>query len=275
MEISPHGISKLFVYECRGPQPPANEPKSAAFLGLWREPPYYYLFFSAPALAAVRCWLEAQPGWQLRDVIELDYESWQQATPAGLEIGPFVIGTDSSPLYHTDSAIPIHIHAGLVFGSGVHPATQACLIALADLYCRYAPRSAVDLGTGTGILAVACARLGASRIWALDSNALAACEAKRNVVLNRQEHIIEVLVASGLQAVKAKAELLVMNLEWPSLLRVLRGEEWKEYGWVVLGGFLRAQLAEAQGFLPANANVLVEVELNNWMALALQVPLDG
>ena len=67
-EISPDSISKLFVYECRGPQPPGSEPKSAAFLGLWREPPYYYLFFGGPALPSVRCWLETQPGWQLRDV---------------------------------------------------------------------------------------------------------------------------------------------------------------------------------------------------------------
>jgi len=270
-EISPDSISKLFVYECWGPQPPGSEPKSAAFLGLWREPPYYYLFFAGPALPAVRCWLEAQAGWQLCDVIELDYDGWQQVPPAELQIGPFVIRTGSLPLYHTESSIPIHIHTGLAFGSGVHPSTQACLMALADLYRRYAPRSAVDLGTGTGVLALACARLGASRVWALDSNALAACEAQQNVLLNRQEHIIQVLVTSGLQAVKAKAELLIMNLEWPSLCQVLNGEVWKNFGWVVLGGFLHAQLPDIQKSLPANANVLFEIELNGWMALVLQL----
>jgi ribosomal protein L11 methyltransferase len=270
-EISPYKIPKLFVYECQGPQPPCGEPNSDAFLGLWREPPYYYLFFAAPALASVRCWLEAQPGWQLRDLIELDYDCWQQIAPAKLQIGPFVIRSGLPPLYHTGSSIPIHIHTGLVFGSGVHPSTQVCLMALADFYCRYAPRSAVDLGTGTGILAVACARLGASQVWALDSNPLAAREARQNVLLNRQQHIIQVLVGLGLEAVKAKAELLIMNLEWPSLCWILSGEDWKNYAWVVLGGFLRAQLPDIQRSMPANANVLLEVELNDWMALALQL----
>jgi ribosomal protein L11 methyltransferase len=270
-EISPDSISKMFVYECWGPQPPGSEPKSAAFLGLWWEPPYYYLFFAGPALPSVRCWLETQPGWQLRDLIELDYDSWQQIAPVELQIGPFVIRTGSLSLYHTGSSIPIHIHTGLAFGSGVHPSTQACLMALADLYGRYAPRSAVDLGSGTGILAVACARLGASRVWALDCNPLAARETKRNVSLNRQGHIIEVLVTSGLQAIKARVELLIMNLEWPSLCQVLNGEDWRNFGWVVLGGFLRAQLPDIQKSLPANANVLFEIELNGWMALVLQI----
>jgi hypothetical protein len=135
MRNSARSASRNCSFRCRGPQPPGSEPKSAAFLGLWREPPYYYLFFAGPALSSVRCW-RAQAGWQLRRN-RLDYDSWQQmhrrATDWPLSFEP------AHCHYTTPVLHPNHIHTGLVLGPA-HPSTQACLMALADLYCRHIPQ---------------------------------------------------------------------------------------------------------------------------------------
>ncbi len=83
----------------------------------------------------------------------------------------------------------IELDPGLAFGSGLHPSTRLCLEALED-YLR--PGATVlDLGTGSGILSIAAARLGASLVLALDTNPLAVQVAGENVALNQVESVVQ------------------------------------------------------------------------------------
>src|SRR6185436_12087771 len=78
--------------------------------------------------------------------------------------------------------IPIRIDPGMAFGTGTHPTTQLCLAAI-EKHLR--PGQAVlDLGTGSGILSVAAAKLGAGPILALDIDAEAVRVARENTALN-------------------------------------------------------------------------------------------
>ena len=84
--------------------------------------------------------------------------------------------------------LTIELDPGLAFGSGLHPTTRLCLEALED-YLR--PGATVlDLGTGSGILSIAAARLGASLVLALDSDPLAVQVAGENVTLNQVEAVV-------------------------------------------------------------------------------------
>jgi ribosomal protein L11 methyltransferase len=84
----------------------------------------------------------------------------------------------------------IELDPGMAFGSGLHPTTRLCLEAM-EGFLR--PGSSVlDVGTGSGILAVAAARLGASHVLALDTDPLAVRVARENVALNKVEDVIRV-----------------------------------------------------------------------------------
>lgn len=88
----------------------------------------------------------------------------------------------------------IALDPGMAFGSGLHPTTRLCLEALEDHLQPGA--SVLDLGTGSGILAIAAARLGASRVLALDTDPLAVRVARENVALNRVESTVQVEVGT-------------------------------------------------------------------------------
>jgi ribosomal protein L11 methyltransferase len=88
----------------------------------------------------------------------------------------------------------IELDPGMAFGSGLHPTTRLCLEAM-EGFLR--PGSSVlDVGTGSGILAVAAARLGASHVLALDTDPLAVRVARENVALNQVEPVVYVEIGS-------------------------------------------------------------------------------
>jgi ribosomal protein L11 methyltransferase len=84
----------------------------------------------------------------------------------------------------------IQLDPGMAFGSGLHPTTRLCLEALED-YLR-PDATVLDVGTGSGILAIAAARLGASRVLALDTDRMAVRIARENVVLNHVGSVVDV-----------------------------------------------------------------------------------
>ncbi len=88
----------------------------------------------------------------------------------------------------------IELDPGMAFGSGLHPTTRLCLEALED-YVRPG-QTVLDVGTGSGILSIAAARLGAARVLALDTDPLAVQIARENVALNRVEAVVRVEVGT-------------------------------------------------------------------------------
>jgi ribosomal protein L11 methyltransferase len=98
------------------------------------------------------------------------------------------------PSWCDDTSLPheliLELDPGMAFGSGLHPTTQLCLRALEDIVRPGA--TVLDVGTGSGILAIAAGRLGAARVLALDTDPLAVQVARQNVALNRLEPVIAV-----------------------------------------------------------------------------------
>ncbi len=124
---------------------------------------------------------------------------WAEAWKAGygvLRIGRRLVvrptwRDDYAP--HPDDLL-IELDPGMAFGSGLHPTTRLCLEALED---NVRPGQVVlDVGTGSGILSIAAARLGAARVLALDTDPLAVQIARENVALNRVEGVVQVEVGT-------------------------------------------------------------------------------
>lgn len=106
--------------------------------------------------------------------------------------------------------IVVEIDPGMAFGTGSHPTTYLCLELLEK---HMKPRSSViDFGTGSGILAIAAAKLGASLVIALDLDETAVRAARANVIQNEMESKIEVHQAENLKFIGGPADLITANI---------------------------------------------------------------
>ncbi len=106
----------------------------------------------------------------------------------------------------------IGINPSMAFGTGHHATTHTCLEALEALCDTYGPPArALDLGTGSGILAIALAKLGTPSVWATDIDPIAREEAQKNAVVNGVATAVHISAAS-LNELPAPFQLVVANL---------------------------------------------------------------
>lgn len=111
-----------------------------------------------------------------------------------------------------EDALVIDVAEHGVFGSGAHPTTQLCLTTLADLITSSS--RVLDLGCGSGILAIAAARLGAAHVQAVDIEPAAVLHTKDNTVRNGVAERVDVRLGS-IEAAEGPFDVIVANLLLP------------------------------------------------------------
>ena len=94
----------------------------------------------------------------------------------------------------------IEIEAALAFGTGHHGTTRGCLLLLDHVLKAWRPRRVLDLGTGTGVLAIAAAKALHERILASDIDPLSVTVARENARLNETGHLVQMIHATGFAA---------------------------------------------------------------------------
>ncbi len=204
----------LYVYEISGEISDSKTFFKEDFIGCWNEGEMSCLFFSAPHDDEVQAFIQKK-GFRLLSTNVMDYKAWQ----AGEELKPFKVGNlVISPPWESCTAgegeTLILLDPCVVFGTGYHPTTRSCLNALWDLYQKEKPATVLDLGTGTGILALAAAKWGARRVLAIDWNELAVETALRNVRLNGEMERIEVKKGKAEDFINEAADLVCANLHY-------------------------------------------------------------
>ena len=110
---------------------------------------------------------------------------------------------------NTDELI-IELDPGMAFGTGTHPTTVMCLQALEKTVQKGI--SVIDVGTGSGVLSIGAAKLGAASIHALDLDEVAVQSAKENIALNKVNNIVQVTHGNLLDNVNEQADIVVANI---------------------------------------------------------------
>lgn len=163
-------------------------------------------------------------------------------------VPPWLAADDGPP----GGPVQVRIHPGQAFGTGHHETTAGCLAALQELDLR--GRSVLDVGTGSGVLAIAAARLGAERVVAVDVDPVAVAAARDNVAANGVGDRVTVAEAAfGTGGGDGPADVVVANLDTATVVSLAdalvaglaRG------GTLVVSGVSVERAAEAESALAA------------------------
>lgn len=146
----------------------------------------------------------------------------------------------------TSGRITLTLDAGLAFGSGEHGSTRGCLRALEQV-AWHRPRRILDLGTGSGILAMAAARLLHRRVLAVDIEPWSVRVARQNARLNRLSHLVDVRLGNGWRTAAVRGagpyDLVFANILARPLCAMARdlANRLAPGGTAILSGLLRTQ----------------------------------
>jgi ribosomal protein L11 methyltransferase len=186
-------------------------------------------------------------------------------------IGCFKIITVKQRVDLSAGDILLWIDPGVIFGSGLHPTTRGCLRALSLLYSEASPSKVLDLGTGTGILAIAAAKLGAEKVEALDLNPMAISTAATNCQRNSVTERVKLLTGDARKHL-TDAELVCVNIHYDFLESFLDSPALCRYRWAIIGGFLKEKLPGVQSALPSCAVIKEPVfEERGWITLLVEI----
>jgi ribosomal protein L11 methyltransferase len=153
------------------------------------------------------------------------------------------------------------------FGTGGHGTTEGCLIAM-EKTIRGGDR-VLDVGTGTGILAVAAHKLGAGHVTAIDIDRGACAETRKNMAMNGIEDGV-LVVEGGIRSVTGRYDVVVANLRTPVLVEILEdmADRLDRNGVAILSGILEREI---HPFLSLLGERLFEPpaiqRLQGWMTL--------
>ena len=201
---------------------PVSASHVAANPGRWRVTVYFH---AAPdehrvrELAALAGGAEAAQALCFARVAQTDWVAESLAGLKPVQAGRFVVHGAHDRARIPSNRISIEIEAALAFGTGHHGTTRGCLLAL-DLFCKARSQRRklriLDLGTGSGVLAIAGARTLRSRVLATDVDAQAVRVAHANARLNHVGSLIEAVRADGVarRVVQARApfDLVFANI---------------------------------------------------------------
>lgn len=143
--------------------------------------------------------------------------------------------------------IAIEIEAGLAFGTGHHGTTAGCLEMIAHVVEREAPRNALDLGTGSAVLAIALAKLVPIPVLATDIDPIAVDVAAQNAELNGVAEFVETVTAEGFEnpvfAERGPFDLIIANILANPLIELAphMAANLAQDGSIILSGILEQQ----------------------------------
>lgn len=206
---------------------------------------------------------------QCREVQDEDWAMCWKEFFHPLKVGERVV---IKPTWEEYTPLPedviIEIDPGMAFGTGTHHTTSMCILCLEDLV---KPESTIfDIGTGSGILAIAAAKLGAKSISAVDLDPVAVQVAQDNVRINRADAIISVQQGDLLTGVSGTADIIVANIVADVIIRMAPDvlSRLNPGGFFVASGIIAERLSDVTASLLQQGLTVEKVmEQSGWVAM--------
>jgi ribosomal protein L11 methyltransferase len=240
-------------------------------------------FAEAPDQPLVRELVTNAAGAEIADSITFDTveaKDWVKASLADLvpvPAGRFVVHGQHDRARVPPNKLGIEIEAALAFGTGHHGTTRGCLLLLDHVLKAWRPRRVLDLGTGTGVLAIAAARALQEKVLASDIDPPSVQVARENARLNVAGPLVQAIRATGFAAPqfasRAPFDLVLANI-LANPLRHLAGPMARHLApsaMVILSGLLTHQAPaviaayRARGLVP-----LRHLRIEGWSSLLLR-----
>jgi ribosomal protein L11 methyltransferase len=239
-------------------------------------------FASAPDRDAVRKIVALAAGPQAARALTFETiaeKDWVAASLEGLKpiaAGRFVVHGRHDRARVGVNRIGIEIEAALAFGTGHHGTTRGCLLALDRILKARRPRRVLDVGTGSGVLAIAAAKASRRRVVASDVDPRAVAAAQENARTNGVGVLVETIRADGLVdrrfRSRAPYDLVLANILLGPLKRLAAplGRLAARRGRVVLSGLLPGQAnAALAAYRTQRLTLDHRVLLDGWVTLVL------
>jgi ribosomal protein L11 methyltransferase len=240
-------------------------------------------FADAPDQARVRQLVTNAAGAEIAEGVVFDTveaKDWVKASLEDLDpvpAGRFVVHGQHDRARVAPNKLGIEIEAALAFGTGHHGTTRGCLLLLDYVLKAWRPRRVLDLGTGTGVLAIAAARALHEKVLASDIDPLSVQVARENAGLNVSRHWVKAIRATGFSAPQfaqsGPFDLVLANILANPLrqLATPMARHLAPSALVILSGLLTHQAASviaayrARGLVP-----LRHLRIEGWSSLLLR-----
>lgn len=165
--------------------------------------------------------------------------------------------------------IVLVLDPGMAFGTGLHPTTQACLRALEQIV--QPDVRVLDVGTGSGILAIAALKLGASAVVGVDTDAVAVDTAVANATQNGVAERFEVWQGTLESVTERPWDIVAVNILAPIIIALLNESHLIDYvaedGYLVLSGIIdeQAQAVET-AVVAAGGQIAERIRIGDWVS---------
>lgn len=206
---------------------------------------------------------------QCREVQDEDWASCWKEYYHPIKIGEKIVIKPSWEVYASlPDELVIELDPGMAFGTGTHHTTAMCVRCLEDLV---KPGSIVfDIGTGSGILAIAAAKLGAAKVLAVDLDPVAVNIAQENVIINHLQPAVSVSLGDLLTGVQGQADVIVANIVADVIIGMLPDvpERLTPGGYFCASGIISDRMADVtEAMLRQGLIVEKVVEEGGWAAM--------
>jgi ribosomal protein L11 methyltransferase len=168
--------------------------------------------------------------------------------------------------------VVLTLDPGMAFGTGLHPTTQMCLQALEDVV--QGGESVFDVGTGSGILGIAAAKLGATRLLGVDTDKVAVKTAVTNAEMNQIDYFV--LRQGTLDTVVERPwDIVVVNILAPIIVGLLDHDQLMSYvapgGYLILSGIIEEQADSiTTAVTQAGGRVVRTLQMGDWVSFVAQ-----
>lgn len=167
-----------------------------------------------------------------------------------------------------EDEIIIDMDPGMAFGTGTHETTRMCIEALEKYVTN--EKTVFDIGTGSGILAITAAKLGAGEVIGVDLDPVAVDSARQNVELNKVHSNIKILEGNLMEVVDGKADIVVANIIADVI--IFLAEDVKKFikdnGYFIASGIIRERSQDVVNKLSECGFKVEEVNtLGEWVCI--------